>query len=208
MNIVIAGQKRFGSAVLGMIAPASDDQVLAVSAPPGDRLRSEAERLGIPVVYPLTADNVPDGCDLIVCAHAHEFISEKARLRARFGAIGYHPSLLPLHRGRDAIRWALHMGDKVTGGTVYRLDNGVDTGPVINQAHVLIPPGITAADLWHDILFPQALSLMADALLMLKADPMYGHPQCDAMATREPAFDVTPIHRPDLVLLNYDGNRG
>ena len=39
----------------------------------------------------IDAASVPDGIDLIVCAHAHAFVSERARDRTRLGAIGYHP---------------------------------------------------------------------------------------------------------------------
>lgn len=44
----------------------------------------------------------------------------------------YHPSLLPLHRGQDAVEAATG-GDKVTGGTVFHLDEGFDTGPIAFQ---------------------------------------------------------------------------
>jgi methionyl-tRNA formyltransferase len=42
------------------------------------------------------------GVDLIIAAHSHDFIGRPHAAQGKLGAIGYHPSLLPLHRGRDA----------------------------------------------------------------------------------------------------------
>lgn len=90
----------------------------------------------------LEAHHVLDGTDLIIAAHAHCYIAGGAR--ARFGAIGYHPSLLPLHRSCDAVAWAIHMHEPVAGGSVYWMDNRADGGPVIAQGWCFIRPGDTA----------------------------------------------------------------
>ena len=64
---------------------------------------------------------------------------DAVRARFRLGVLAYHPSLLPAHRGRDATRWAIHMLERVTGGTVYWMDDGVDTCPLEAQdfCHIL-----------------------------------------------------------------------
>jgi len=76
---------------------------------------------------------LPGGVDLILYAHSHDFIGAATRGKTRLGAMGYHPSLLPLHRGRDAVCWTLRMGDKVAGGSVYWLTDVVDGGPIAAQ---------------------------------------------------------------------------
>lgn len=48
--------------------------------------------------------------------------------------INLHPSLLPNHRGLDAINKALRAGDEVAGCTVHLVDAGLDTGPIIAQS--------------------------------------------------------------------------
>lgn len=110
---------------------AKGHDVASVAAPAGDRLQAAAVEAGVPVGDPgrvLAPSWVPPGTELIVAAHSHSFISREARRRARFGAIGYHPSLLPRHRGRDAVRWTIHMRDQVAGGTVYWMnDRGGDS---------------------------------------------------------------------------------
>ena len=92
---------------------------------------------------------------MIVAAHAHTFIPASVRDRARHGAVAYHPSLLPRHRGRDAVRWAIHMGDAVAGGTVYRMVDRVDAGPILAQDWCWIRPGDTPADLCGAATWPR-----------------------------------------------------
>lgn len=52
--------------------------------------------------------------------------------------INVHPSLLPAFAGKDAIGQALEYGVKVTGVTVHFVDEGMDTGPIIDQRAVTI----------------------------------------------------------------------
>jgi methionyl-tRNA formyltransferase len=147
---------------------------------------------------------MPDGVDLIVAAHSHDFISEKTRLRATHGGIGYHPSLLPVHRGRDAVRWAIRMGDKITGGSVYRLSNRMDGGNIIVQKPVFVRPGETTQTLWRDLLGPLGVELLTQSVLRYAREGFInGEPQDEAVATWEPSIDRPPAFRPDLIMLPY-----
>ena len=66
-------------------------------------------------------------------------IAKEALLAApRLGAIGMHPTLLPQGRGRAAIPWAIIKGLNKTGVTMFKLDTGVDTGPIISQEEIPI----------------------------------------------------------------------
>jgi methionyl-tRNA formyltransferase len=208
MRLVIAGQKWFGAEVLRAISLIPGVDVAAVTAPLGDRLFNAAVERGIKIIPPgaLRAETVPDGIDLIVAAHSHDFIGERTRLRARWGGIGYHPSLLPLHRGKDAVRWAIRMGEKVTGGSVYRLSNRMDGGDVLAQRHVFIAPGDTAEELWRRDLAPLGVTLLAEAVAgFLSRGYLHGVPQDEALATWEPSIDRPPAYRPDLLLLPGNG---
>ncbi|MBX3589096.1 MAG: methionyl-tRNA formyltransferase [Ramlibacter sp.] len=196
MRVMIVGQKYFGAEVLQLCLARGDD-VAAVSAPRADdRLAALAEDSGVPLCQVgrrLDASWVPDELDLIICAHAHVFIAPEARKRARWGALGYHPSLLPRHRGRDAIVWALHMGDQVTGGTAYWLDDGADTGPIAAQGWCWVRPGDTAADLWRRDLAPMGLRLIGQVLAQLDAGIVPSTPQPAELATWEPAFNPVKL---------------
>lgn len=67
------------------------------------------------------------------------------------GCIGMHPTLLPIGRGRAAIPWAIIKGLDQTGVTVFKLDEGVDTGEIIGQGVIEINESTTAIDLYKKV---------------------------------------------------------
>jgi methionyl-tRNA formyltransferase len=208
VKIFLCGQKYFGWLIFGILRDLGHE-VIGVAAPVEsggrpDRLYKAAVGLDIPYVIPggsLRASNLPDGVDLIVCAHSYDFVSLPTLARTRLGGIGYHPSLLPLHRGRDAIRWTLKMGDRVTGGTVYWLSKNVDGGPIAAQDYCFIPPGATADTLWRESLQPMGVRLFAKVLGDLAQGRLIAIPQDEKCATWEPSIERPPIFRPDLTQL-------
>ncbi len=64
------------------------------------------------------------------------------------GAIGAHPTLLPQGRGRAAIPWAIIKGLSKTGVTFFKMDEGVDTGPILGQYEIPLEADETAASLY------------------------------------------------------------
>ncbi len=113
-----------------------------VSRPP---VKDLAVENGIRIFHP---DNLRDGkvigeiseigADLFVVA-AYGKILPKAVLNIpRFGALNVHASLLPKYRGASPIQEALLAGDKETGVSIMRMDEGLDTGDVLAQKKVRI----------------------------------------------------------------------
>lgn len=204
MRIALAGQRSFGAAALARLIGAGHEVVQAF-APPGDQLDFDARRRGLDVRERLTADTLAAGLDLIVCAHAHVYVSDRARDRTLLGGIGYHPSLLPRHRGRDAVKWTIHMGDPIAGGSVYWLSNRVDGGPIAAADWCHVAPGTTASDLWRDQLFPMGLRLLERTLADLDRGLIVRVDQDNASATWEPSWARPPIERPDLMQLPPPG---
>lgn len=196
MRVMIVGQQWMGVQVLRLCLERGLD-VAAVSAPRvDDRLASAAVDAGIPlcqVERRLDAQWVPDGIDLILCAHAHVFVTADARAKARLGALGYHPSLLPRHRGRDAVRWTIHMGDQVAGGTVYWLDDGADTGDIAAQDWFWVRKGDTPETLWRRDLGPLGARLFGEVIDALQAGKTPRTPQPAEHATWEPAFKPSKL---------------
>ncbi|KVG24748.1 formyltransferase family protein [Burkholderia ubonensis] len=200
MRLMIVGQKWLGAELFRQCMSAGHD-IAAVAAPGAvgedyDRLYAAAQQLGVPALVVgrrLDAGAVPDGVDLILAAHARAFIPRAARERARLGVLGYHPSLLPRHRGRDAVHWAIHMRETVTGGTLYWLDDGADTGPIALQDWCHIRPEDTPASLWRRELGPMGLRLFAAALAMIEEGECRQLAQDPALATWEPAFHSKPL---------------
>jgi len=88
--------------------------------------------------------------------------------------LNIHPSLLPKYPGLNAQQRALEAGDTVAGCTVHRVEEGVDSGPVLLQRQVPIEPGDTVESLSRRILeeehraYPEAI---ARALEELPAQP-------------------------------------
>lgn len=77
-------------------------------------------------------------------------IAGKAVLNApKQGIIGMHPTLLPYGRGRAAIPWAILKGLPETGVTMFKMDEGVDTGDIIAQGRIPLHDGITATELYQ-----------------------------------------------------------
>jgi methionyl-tRNA formyltransferase len=68
-----------------------------------------------------------------------------------YGCIGMHPTLLPIGRGRAAIPWAIIKGLKETGVTMFKLDEGVDTGDIIGQAVISLNKTTTATELYKKV---------------------------------------------------------
>lgn len=67
------------------------------------------------------------------------------------GCIGMHPTLLPIGRGRAAIPWAILKGLDRTGVTMFKLDEGVDTGPIIGQGVIPLSNNVTATELYQKV---------------------------------------------------------
>lgn len=191
MRVMIVGQKWLGAEVLRLCLERGHD-VASVAAPDtGDRLYRTAIEAGLRVSacgQSLAPDAVPGGTEVIVAAHAHCFIPAETRARAKYGALGYHPSLLPRHRGRDAVRWVIHMGERVTGGTVYWMTDKADAGPIAAQDWCLVRADDTPAELWRRELAPMGLRLIGKVLDDLTAGRVIAAPQDESLATWEPAF--------------------
>ena len=62
-----------------------------------------------------------------------------------------HPTLLPQGRGRASIPWAILKGLKETGVTLFRLDEGTDTGDIIGQEVISLSAKITATELYNKV---------------------------------------------------------
>ncbi len=168
---MIVGQKWLAEQLLKQCLSYANVKVVTVSAPNNsDRLALLANQHNITIVLhnkQLTANQIPNNTDLILTAHAYCFVTAQARSKARYGAVGYHPSLLPQYKGKTAIVDCLENGELVTGGSLYQLDDGWDTGQILLQQSVIIDNDDTALSLWRDKLAPLGLVLFDKYLAML-----------------------------------------
>ena len=205
LRIFLSGQKAFGSAMLDTLLGMGHVEVVGVSCPinPLDKLFKTARYRELPIIASgtLQAESLPANVDLIVCAHSHDFIGRRTRLTTRLGAIGYHPSLLPLHRGRDAVYWTIRFGDKVTGGSVYWLSDTVDGGDIAAQDWCFVRLGDTAKTLWRRELFQIGLRLIQQVVENIQKGIVVAIPQDTSLVTWEPSLEREPLQRKDMPLL-------
>lgn len=191
MKVLIAGQKWFAVELLEQVVKAGHE-VVAVTAPScDDRLIAEAKNYGINTFLhrdKVIAATIPTGVDIILTAHLHAILTRPAWQKTKYGALGYHPSLLPRHRGRDAVRWAVHMREPVTGGTIFWLDDGMDTGAIAAQDWCHIRVSDTAQELWRRDLAPMGLRLFMEVLSKIERGEMPRKQQDESLATFEPGF--------------------
>ncbi len=103
----------------------------------------------------------------------------------RLGNINLHGSLLPKYRGAAPIQWAIANGETVTGVTTMLLEEGLDTGPTLEQAEVPIDASATAADLFSQLAALGA-PLMLSTLAGLADSTLEPRPQDHAEATHAP----------------------
>ncbi len=107
------------------------------------------------------------GVELVVLAGYMQLLSEAFLAAFPDAVINVHPSLLPAFPGLGAVQQALDYGVQVFGVTVFFVDGGVDTGPVLLQRALELPGAGTAADVLPQLhavelaLLPEAVRLLA-----------------------------------------------
>ena len=69
----------------------------------------------------------------------------------QLGCINLHVSLLPKYRGAAPIQWSLINGDKITGVTVMHIDEGLDTGDIIDVLPIEIEQNETQQELFEKV---------------------------------------------------------
>ncbi len=176
MKIVLIGQAAFAHQVLDGLRGNGHD-VAAVYCPPdvpgkkADPTKLRALELGIPVHQhkslkgaDVEAEVRAYDADLAVLAYVTQIVPANVFELPRLGSICFHPSLLPKYRGGSAVNWQIIRGESETGVTVFWVDPGIDTGPVLLQRRARIAPDDTAGSLYYDTLFPLGVATVIDAV--------------------------------------------
>jgi methionyl-tRNA formyltransferase len=164
MRIALIGSRWFGAQMFRLLAEKGHD-LSVIALDEEDQLAKAARAAGVPVLAlgrarRILAADIPDEVDVVLAAHAHSFITAEARARAKKAAIGYHPSLLPRHRGIAAVEWTMKCRDPIAGGSVYHLSDGMDEGPIAAQEWCFVYADDDAGSLWRRALAPMGLRLL------------------------------------------------
>lgn len=182
VRTIFLGSGRFAQPTLsGLVAHPSVDLVSVVSVPPrpvGRRqivtptpVETQARDLRLPVRTPTRLRNEAVVAELLslrpglVVLADYGQIVPNPLLEVAHGALNLHPSLLPRHRGSTPIPAAILAGDRETGVTLIRMDEGVDTGPILAQDRSTLDGDATAPGL------EARLAILAAGLLARSLDP-------------------------------------
>jgi phosphoribosylglycinamide formyltransferase-1 len=170
LGALIAAQARFGSYQLSLLVSnvansgalllAQNASIEALTIPSREVERSLQEQ----AVFEALSSRAID----VVCLAGYMRVLSSSFIdRLSKPILNIHPSLLPAFPGLHAQRQALEAGVRLSGATVHFVDSGLDTGPILLQASVVVEQDDTEASLSARILeaehrlYPQAVDLVA-----------------------------------------------
>jgi methionyl-tRNA formyltransferase len=203
MKLVFCGTPEFAVGTLEAVIRAGHEVLLAVTQP--DRAAGRGMEMQAP---PVKRAAVAHGIAVVQPEKIRKNVEFRERLEAvrpdailvvaygriipqwmlelpPLGCINLHGSLLPKYRGAAPIQWAVANGDAVTGVTTMRLDEGLDTGPMLLAREVAIGAKETAVDLFRELAGVGA-ELMVETLAGLAEGTLVGRKQDEAQATLAP----------------------
>ena len=202
MRIALIGQAPFGAAVFERLIE-DGHEIVGVFTPPEreggrpDPLAQAARDVGITLVQPrrwqrrgivdedVIAQYEATDPELNVMAFVTQIIPSRVLDFPPQQTIQYHPSILPRHRGRSAINHAILQGGTRTGVTIFWVDEGLDTGPILLQRSCPIGPDSTINEVYREHLFPLGIEAMSEAVHLVEAGQAPRHAQNEADMTYE-----------------------
>ena len=205
MKIALFGQAAFGKEVLERLL-AAGHQTVGVYAPPEggrpDPLVEEAQARGLPLlrykrmrrkgraIPELVEEHAALEAELNVLAYVTMILPPEVVEAPPHGSLCFHPSLLPRFRGGAAIPWQIILGERESGVTVFRPDEGIDTGPIVVQkGGVEIGPTATAASLYYQELYPLGVEALCEAVALVDRGEAEPRPQDGSQATFQGLVD-------------------
>ena len=179
LRIVFMGTPEFAVPSLRALVGGGYNVVGVVTSPDkpagrGQKIhRSEVKiaalELGLPVLQPekLKAPEFVEALEALRpdlgIVIAFRMLPEVVWAMPRLGTFNLHASLLPQYRGAAPINWAIINGESVTGVTTMQMDEGLDTGDMIQKTEVEITPDETGESL-HDKLAAAGAALCVETL--------------------------------------------
>ncbi|WP_205859181.1 formyltransferase family protein [Pleionea sediminis] len=115
------------------------------------------------------------------------------------GVLGIHPTLLPEGRGRAAIPWAILKGLDKTGVTLFKLNEGVDTGDIVAQVEIPLDGSTDAAKLYDQVNIAH-VRLIKEVFHKLRNENIVLKPQVHELATEWPG------RKPEDGEINLEGS--
>ncbi|HXD85781.1 MAG TPA: methionyl-tRNA formyltransferase [Urbifossiella sp.] len=138
--------------------------------------------------------NTPEGVaalrelrpDLMVVAAYGQILSKDVLTIPSVGTINVHASLLPKYRGAAPVAYAILNGERETGVTIIKVTPGLDSGDMILQETIAIPPEETTGEVESRLAFLGARLAVAAVLKYRSGQPVIGVKQDPALVTKAP----------------------
>ena len=198
MRLILVGQAAFAEKVLDGLRD-NGHAVVAVYCPPDppsgkpDPVKARALQLGVPVRQHASLKR-PEvrhefeeyNADLAVLAYVTQIVPQSVFEVPRLGSICFHPSALPKYRGGSAVNWQIIKGETATAVSVFWVDPGIDTGPILLQKPAAIGPDDTAGSLYYDTLFPLGVEAVLEAVQLIAAGTAPRLPQDASQGSYDP----------------------
>jgi methionyl-tRNA formyltransferase len=160
LKVAFAGTPDFAATVLRGLDASNHEVGLVISQPDARKGRGRRARptpvaelartLGFPLRQPARISEVSDEIsehDALVVAAYGQILRPDTLYAAREGAWNVHASLLPKYRGAAPIERTIMNGERESGVTIIRMDEGLDTGPIAMQRPIAVPPDMTGGEL-------------------------------------------------------------
>ena len=193
MRIVFMGTPDFAVPALAALAEGGHEIAAVVTQPDKQKGRGKAVQMppvkawavehGIPVYQPVKVreaafvrvlqDLAPQ---VIVVAAFGQILTKEILELPAFGCVNIHASLLPKYRGAAPIQWAIIQGEKETGITTMQMNEGLDTGDMLERVVIPIAPDETGGSL-HDKLSQAGGPLILSTLKKLEEGSIRPVPQ-------------------------------
>ncbi len=197
VKIIFFGTHEFAVTILKELVQAPFIQITGVVTQPDQPVGRKqvltpppikifAEQNNLPIFQPLSLKNfsvseLPE-FDLFVVAQYGKIIPLSIVDAPGYGTLNVHTSLLPKYRGASPIQTALIHGEKETGVTIMKMDQGMDTGPILLQKKISIGPNKTFESLDADLAQVGAQALI-EAIPGYIEGTLVPEPQDDSQAT-------------------------
>ena len=165
MRVIFMGTPDFSVGTLQALIDAGHEVVLAVTQPDKPKGRGKSMQFppvkeaalehGIEVYQPRRVRE-PEcveylrsfDADIIVVVAFGQILPKEILEMPKYGCVNVHASLLPKYRGAAPIQWAVINGEKVSGVTTMRMDEGLDTGDMILKEEVVLDEKETGGSLF------------------------------------------------------------
>ena len=214
MRVIFMGTPDFAVGALEEIIKAGHEVVLVVTQPDKPKGRGKAMQYtpvkecalahGFEVFQPVKVKE-PENIevlskhqpDIIIVAAFGQIVPKSILDMPKYGCINIHASLLPKYRGAAPIQWAVINGEDVTGVTIMRMNEGIDTGDMIAKKTVRLAEDETGGSLF-DKLAQVGAQLCVETMDIIEAGKAEYIPQNNEEATH------TSMIRKELGLIDWN----